>query len=89
MGAGEGLPEDLVLAEEPSEAGDPGNGEGGNEEGPKRDRNLFSESAHLSHIQFAAQGMHDAPGAKKEESFEEGMSHQMEYSCAVSADPYP
>ncbi len=45
-------------------------------------RDLFSESSHLSHIQFATQGMHDAPGSKEEESFKEGMGHQMEDSSA-------
>ena len=80
VGTGKGLPEDLVLTEKSREARNSGDGLRGDEKGPKGIGNLFPESSHFSHIQFAAQGVHHTSGAKEEESFEESMGHQMEDS---------
>src|SRR5512139_2762487 len=78
--AGKSLPEDLILAEKSGEAGNPSDGQCGDEESPERIRDLLPEGSHLYHIQFATQSMHHTPGAEEEESLKERMRHQMKYS---------
>ena len=42
--------EDLVLGEEAGEKGHPGDGDGGDQEGPVGDRHLLGHAAHVAHV---------------------------------------
>src|SRR6478752_10826325 len=49
-----GSPQNLVFAEESGKWRDAGNRKGGDRHGPERPGNLRAQSAHLTHILFAA-----------------------------------
>ncbi len=40
----------------------------------------------MAHVLFAAHGVNDGACGQEEQSFEEGVSHQMENACAECAD---
>ena len=53
--------------------------------GPVGDRYLLPKTAHLSHVELAAHGVHDAAGPEKEETLEEGVGHEVKDACRVRA----
>ena len=67
----------FVLAEKARKAGGAGNRERGGQHRGIGPRNALAQAAHAPHILLAAHGMDHAAGAEKEQSFEEGVSHQM------------
>src|SRR5207247_2461003 len=54
------LPEDLVLREESGGGWDASDGNGRDQEGPKRERHGVFQTAHLAHVLLAAHRMNDA-----------------------------
>src|SRR4030042_6505404 len=68
--AGEGHPENLILAEESREARHARDRQRGDEEGPKGDGNLLSQCAHLPDIELSAQGVHHTSRAETKKPLE-------------------
>jgi len=83
-----GLPEDLVLAEEPGEAGNARDGEAGDKERPVGDGGPFSAGRHVSHIQLAAHGVHDAPRPKKRRPLKKAWVNQVEDAGRIGSDAH-
>ena len=85
-GAGEGVPEDLVLGEEAGERRDPGDRRGGDREGPEGERDAARQPAHAAHVLLAAERVDHAAGAEEEAGLEEGVRDEVEDRHAVGAD---
>src|SRR6267378_5500586 len=62
-----GAPEDFVFAHEAGKRRNPGDGNSSAEHRPEGPRNLFAQATHLSHVLFAAEGVDDRSGTKKEQ----------------------
>ena len=75
----------LVLAEEPGKSRRAGNRECSHEHRPESPRNFLAQTAHLAHVLFAAHRVNHAACRKKQQSLEERMRHQMEYTGAESS----
>src|SRR6516162_5486506 len=75
--AGIGLPKDFVLAEKAGKGRNASDGNRARCHGPKRPRDFLPKSAHLAHILFPAEGVHYRTGREEQQTFEEGVGHQM------------
>src|SRR5215471_10634658 len=77
--------QDYVLAEEAGEPGEAANGQRSDKEGCMSDLQLVVQAAHLSHVQFAAHGVHHAARRQKEQGLEKGMRHQVKDASGKQA----
>src|SRR5215469_11858463 len=79
-------PQDGVLAEEPGQRRDSGNGNRSYQERPVSPRHVLLQTAHLSNVLQPAHSMDDTSGSEKEKCFEECVGHQMEDTCRIRSD---
>jgi len=69
------LPCSLEKAGKRREAGD---GKGCGRHGQKSDWHVNTQPAHLAHVLLAADPVNDRTGREEQQSFEEGMRHEVE-----------
>ena len=84
----ERLQQDLVLAEEPGERRDAGDGDRADHHRPERDRHVLLQAAHLQHVLLAGHRVDDRAAAEEEERLEEGVRHQVERAGRERADAH-
>ena len=80
----EGLGQDLIFAEEAREGRDSGDGEGSHVKGDGREGEVATKPPHVAKVlsspllRVGVQGVDDAPCAEEQETFEEGVGHEVE-----------
>jgi len=80
-----GVPEDLVLGEEPGQTGDAGDRVGAHQERPEGDRHVLTQVAHLPHVELAMQRVHHRAGGHEQQRLEERVRHEVEHTHSVGA----
>src|ERR1700730_8103903 len=78
--------ENSILGEKSREEGNAGDGEGGDQHGPKGPANLLTQPAHAAHVLLASHGVNHAARREEEKRFEECMRHQMENASGERAN---
>ena len=81
-----GLPEDGVFGKKSGEGKDAGDGERRNEHGGVGGGNALVQVPHVSHILLAAHGMNHRACPEEEQSFEEGVSEDVEDGGGEGSD---
>ena len=74
-----------VFAEETGKWRNARDGYGAGEKCRMCPRHVLAQAAHLADVLHTAHSMNDTAGAKEQQSFEEGVSHQMKYAGGIRA----
>ena len=85
----ERMVDDLILAEEPAQEGEPRERERTDDEEPKRPGQYLSQTAEVTGVDDPAHGVHDAARAEKEKRLEERVGEQMKHGRVRRVDAQP